>query len=66
MPGLVIAVSVALGDRVTKGQKLVTLEAMKMEQAMVAAFDGIVVELAATVGQQVEADRLLVRIVEEE
>ncbi len=62
MPGLVIAVSVAMGDHVTKGQKLVTLEAMKMEQALIAAFDGVVAELAVSVGQQVEADSLLVRI----
>ena len=47
MPGRVIAVEVAAGDAVTKGQKLVTLEAMKMEHGLVAPFDGTVAELNA-------------------
>src|SRR3546814_20269330 len=45
MPGKVIAVDVAAGDKVTKGQKLLTLEAMKMEHSLTAPFDGIVAEL---------------------
>ena len=66
MPGLVIAVAVAIGDRVTRGQKLLTLEAMKMEQSLIAPFDGIVAELGVAVGQQVGADTPLVRIEEDE
>ena len=65
MPGLVIAVAVAIGDHVTKGKTLLTLEAMKMEQSLPAPFDGIVVELGVAVGQQVGADHLLVRIEED-
>ena len=53
MPGRVIAVDVAAGDAVTKGQKLLTLEAMKMEHGLVAPFDGTVAELNATTGGQV-------------
>jgi 3-methylcrotonyl-CoA carboxylase alpha subunit len=45
MPGRVIAVEVRQGDRVAKGQKLLTLEAMKMEHSLAAPFDGIVAEL---------------------
>jgi 3-methylcrotonyl-CoA carboxylase alpha subunit len=66
MPGMVIAVDVAVGDKVVKGQKLLVLEAMKMEQALVAPFDGIVREVVASVGQQIAADVLLVRIEEED
>jgi 3-methylcrotonyl-CoA carboxylase alpha subunit len=62
MPGRVIAVDVAAGDTVTKGQKLLTLEAMKMEHGLTAPFDGMVAELNATVGSQVQVDALLVRI----
>ncbi|MES2097572.1 MAG: acetyl/propionyl/methylcrotonyl-CoA carboxylase subunit alpha [Pseudomonadota bacterium] len=62
MPGRVIAVDVAAGDAVTKGQKLLTLEAMKMEHALVAPFDGVVAELNATAGAQVQVDALLVKI----
>jgi 3-methylcrotonyl-CoA carboxylase alpha subunit len=40
MPGLVVAVAVRAGDRVAKGQALLTLEAMKMEQALVAPSPG--------------------------
>ncbi|HEX8449936.1 MAG TPA: biotin/lipoyl-containing protein, partial [Allosphingosinicella sp.] len=62
MPGRVIAVEVAEGDRVAKGQKLLTLEAMKMEHSLVAPFDGVVAELAAAQGAQVTEGTLLVRV----
>ncbi|HET6526288.1 acetyl/propionyl/methylcrotonyl-CoA carboxylase subunit alpha [Sphingopyxis sp.] len=62
MPGKVIAVDVAAGDKVTKGQKLLTLEAMKMEHSLTAPFDGVVAELNATAGAQVQVEALLVRI----
>jgi 3-methylcrotonyl-CoA carboxylase alpha subunit len=62
MPGRIIAVAVAAGDGVTKGQKLVTLEAMKMEHSLTAPFDGIVAELNAVDGGQVSEGTLLVRI----
>jgi len=62
MPGRVLAVAVAEGDAVTKGQRLVVLEAMKMEQALLAPFDGTVAELRAQEGGQVSEGSLLVRI----
>ncbi len=62
MPGKIIAVEVAAGDSVTKGQKLLTLEAMKMEHSLVAPFDGTVAELNAVAGAQVQVEALLARI----
>jgi 3-methylcrotonyl-CoA carboxylase alpha subunit len=62
MPGKVTAVDVTLGDTVTKGQRLLTLEAMKMEHSLSAPFDGTVAELNTTTGAQVQVDALLVRI----
>ena len=62
MPGRIIAAEVAAGDTVTKGQKLVTLEAMKMEHSLVAPFDGVVAVLDAEAGGQVAEGKLLVRI----
>ena len=62
MPGRVIAVTVAAGEKVTKGQKLVTLEAMKMEHSLVAPFDGVVAELNVEEGVQVSEGTLLVRV----
>ncbi len=62
MPGKIIAVEVAAGQTVTKGQKLLTLEAMKMEHTLLAPFDGVVAELNAVAGGQVLVEALLVRI----
>ncbi len=62
MPGNVITVSVAEGDRVLRGQPLLVIEAMKMEQTLSAPFDGIVEELRASPGSQVAEGSLLVRI----
>ncbi len=62
MPGRIIAVEVAHGQTVTKGQKLLTLEAMKMEHSLTAPFDGVVAELNAEAGAQVQVEALLVRI----
>ena len=66
MPGRIIAVSVASGDKVTKGQKLVTLEAMKMEHGLSAPFDGIVKDMPHDEGAQVQEGTLLARIVAED
>ncbi|TPG15769.1 acetyl/propionyl/methylcrotonyl-CoA carboxylase subunit alpha [Sphingomonas oligophenolica] len=62
MPGRIIAVEVTEGDAVTKGQKLLTLEAMKMEHSLVAPFDGTVAHLAASEGVQVSEGAVLARI----
>ena len=66
MPGRVIAVDVSQGETVTKGQKLVTLEAMKMEHSLTAPFDGVVTLLDAKEGAQVSEGTLLARVEEGE
>jgi 3-methylcrotonyl-CoA carboxylase alpha subunit len=62
MPGKVIAVDVAQGQEVEVGQRLLVLEAMKMEHALVAPFAGTVAELAVPEGAQVQVEALLARI----
>jgi 3-methylcrotonyl-CoA carboxylase alpha subunit len=62
MPGRVTAVEVAAGDSVVKGQRLVTLEAMKMEHSLTAPFDGTITELNAEAGGQVSEGTVLVRV----
>ncbi|HUE79405.1 MAG TPA: acetyl/propionyl/methylcrotonyl-CoA carboxylase subunit alpha [Sphingomicrobium sp.] len=62
MPGRVASVEVAVGEAVTKGQRLLTLEAMKMEHGLVAPFDGTVAELAAKAGAQVGEGSVLAKI----
>ena len=62
MPGKVTAVEVLQDEKVVKGQRLLTLEAMKMEHALTAPFDGAVAELTAQPGAQVQVEALLARI----
>jgi 3-methylcrotonyl-CoA carboxylase alpha subunit len=62
MPGKVTAVEVKQGEKVAKGQRLLTLEAMKMEHALTAPFDGTVAELNAKAGAQVTEGQLLVKV----
>ena len=62
MPGKVTAVEVSVGENVAKGQRLLTLEAMKMEHALTAPFDGVIAELSASAGAQVKEGQLLVRM----
>ncbi len=66
MPGRIISVDVTQGQRVSAGQKLLTLEAMKMEHSLTAPFDGVVRELVAQAGAQVQVDALLARVEGEE
>ncbi|HET9459332.1 MAG TPA: acetyl/propionyl/methylcrotonyl-CoA carboxylase subunit alpha [Sphingomicrobium sp.] len=62
MPGKVTAVEVSKGEKVAKGQRLLTLEAMKMEHGLVSPFDGVVAELAAKAGAQVSEGAVLAKI----
>ncbi len=62
MPGRIVSVEVAEGQAVTAGQKLLVLEAMKMEQALTAPFDGTIETLNAVAGAQVQVDALLVKV----
>ncbi|MDG1737405.1 MAG: acetyl/propionyl/methylcrotonyl-CoA carboxylase subunit alpha [Paracoccaceae bacterium] len=64
MPGAVRAVLAVAGDTVVEGQKLVVLEAMKMEHALLAARDGVVEELLVAEGDQVEAGAALIVLAE--
>lgn len=66
MPGLVISVDVAEGDRVAKGDRLLTVEAMKMEHTLRAPFDGIVGKLPVSVGTRVSENQLIASVMKEE
>ena len=62
MPGKILGVKVAAGQAVKKGDVLVVLEAMKMENEIVAPQDGTVASINASVGEQVEAGAVLVTL----
>lgn len=59
MPGVVATVVVAPGDAVSRGQKLASIEAMKMETTLYADLDGIIDRVLVQPGQQVQAGELL-------
>jgi 3-methylcrotonyl-CoA carboxylase alpha subunit len=65
MPGQVKAVFVAAGDHVDAGDRLVILEAMKMEHTLTSARAGRVAEVLVAAGAQVEAHAALIRLEEE-
>ena len=65
LPGLVVGVAVNVGDPVRKGQKLLSIEAMKMETTLYAERPGRVTEVFASVGLQVTTGELLVRFAAE-
>ena len=66
MPGAVLTTEVTAGDKVSKGDLLVILEAMKMEHRIVAPRDGVVELVHVGVGDQVDNAQLLVTLAEEE
>jgi 3-methylcrotonyl-CoA carboxylase alpha subunit len=59
MSGKIVRVFVGPGDAVKKGDRLLILEAMKMEHAMTAGFDAVVTSLAAGEGEQVAEGQIL-------
>lgn len=60
MPGLVLDVKVSVGQSVVKGDHLITLEAMKMENILRSQHDGIVQEIHTSKGDKVEKNQLLI------
>jgi pyruvate carboxylase len=61
MPGSIVAVMVGVGEEVTVGQKLLTMEAMKMESTVYAEKAGTIAEVLVRAGIQVEGGDLVVR-----
>jgi pyruvate carboxylase len=62
IPGLITSLAVSVGSKVAKNDKLLTLEAMKMQSTLYAAGDGTVEAIYAQVGETVESKDLLVKL----
>jgi biotin carboxyl carrier protein len=62
LPGLVVAVAVAVGDEVAEGDRLLTIEAMKMQNEVRAPRDGRVAEVAVEGGRVVATGAVLLRL----
>ncbi len=60
LPGMVVSILVNKGDRVYRGQDLVVIESMKMECGVSSPCDGVVENVAATIGKAVETDEVLI------
>ncbi|BAC13386.1 pyruvate carboxylase [Oceanobacillus iheyensis HTE831] len=60
MPGTVLEVNCSKGDKVTKGQHLMTNEAMKMETSVQAPFDGVIKEIHVSNGDTIAVNDLLI------
>jgi pyruvate carboxylase len=62
IPGLVTSIAVTVGQKVAKGDRLMMMEAMKMQTTVTAPVDGVVAELLCVVGETVESKDLLARL----
>lgn len=61
MPGLVLDIPVSIGDEVKKGQPLIVLEAMKMENVLKAEGEGTISDIAILKGDSVEKNQILIQ-----
>jgi len=66
MPGLLVQVAVKPGQAVRAGERLAVIEAMKMENVVVAAHDGVVEKIVATPGESVAVDEVILEFAEAE
>jgi propionyl-CoA carboxylase alpha chain len=66
MPGSIVRIAVAAGDRVTAGQPILWLEAMKMQHRINAPTDGVVAELPVREGQQIDVGAVLAVVTEQD
>jgi pyruvate carboxylase len=62
IPGMVTALSATVGGKVARGDKLATLEAMKMQTNLLAPADGVIAEVLVTTGDSIEAGDLVVKL----
>ncbi len=59
MVGKIVSVTVKVGDRIKEDDQVAVLEAMKMEMPIVAPISGVVREVRASAGQEVEAEAII-------
>ena len=62
IPGLIASIAVSVGQKVSRGDKLLMMEAMKMQTTVSASADGVVAELHCAVGETVASKDLLARL----
>jgi biotin carboxyl carrier protein len=63
MPGAVILVHKMIGDTVTRGESIVTIESMKLQTALPAPRDGVIAEILRTEGETFQKNEVIARLV---
>lgn len=59
IPGSIVEICVNIGDKIRQDEVVFVIEAMKMENDIVAPIDGIIKEIRVVIGQTVEVDTIL-------
>jgi len=62
MPGKIVEVTIKVGDKVTKGQQVCMIEAMKMQMPIMSTYEGVVKDIKIQVGQGVKKGDILMEI----
>ena len=62
MPGLLKSIAVSVGQSVKSGETLAVVEAMKMENLLTAAVDGVIETIPATVGGTLKRDEVILTL----
>jgi biotin carboxyl carrier protein len=62
MPGAVISLHKAVGDRVSRGETIVTIESMKLQTALSAPRDGVIAAILRAEGEVFDKDEIIVRL----
>jgi propionyl-CoA carboxylase alpha chain len=60
MPGLLVDIAVQVGQKVQAGERVAVIEAMKMENVLFAAADGVVSKITAAKGESLVVDQIIV------
>ena len=60
MPGLIAQIDATMGEKITKGQSLLTIEAMKMQTNIRSELDGVIKEILLVPGEQIDTGDLLI------
>lgn len=62
MPGLILSVDVIIGDTIAKGDSILILEAMKMENVLKSSGDGVIKNIKIKIGEAVEKNQVLIEL----
>lgn len=62
LPGKILSIKTKVGDKISEGQEVISIEAMKMENPLISPVDGVVKEINVSIGTVVKAGETLLTI----